>query len=95
MTSRGTILIGLLLCAVLLAATRLAPAPGDGGECKAIAIETNEAGYKSGYHVFAERDVVYTWFAGEAGLVVEGDSGTRTEFDPHSIDSFQCILEAP
>lgn len=95
MTSRGIILIGLLLCTVLLAATRLAPAPGNGGECKAIEIETNETGYKSGYHLFAERDVVYTWFTGEGGLVVESDSGKRTEFAPRSIDSFKCILEAP
>jgi oxalate decarboxylase/phosphoglucose isomerase-like protein (cupin superfamily) len=95
MTSRGSILIGLLLCTALLAVTRLAPAPGDGGECEAIEIETNETGYQSGYHVFAERDVIYTWFAGEAGLVVESDSGQRAEFAPHSVDTFKCILEAP
>ena len=95
MTSRGTILIGLLLCTALLAGTRLAPEPGNGGECEAIEIETNETGYKSGYHVFAERDVLYTWFAGEAGLVVESDSGKRVEFAQHSIDSFKCILQAP
>jgi hypothetical protein len=88
-------LIGLFLCAALLAVTRLAPPPGDGGECKAIAIETNEAGYKSGHHMFAERGVIYTWFSDESGLVVESDSGKRTEFAPHSIDSFQCILQAP
>ncbi len=95
MTSRGTIFIGLLLCTALLAVTRLAPAQGDRGECKAIEIETNETGYKSGYHLFAERDVIYTWFTGEAGLVVESDSGKRTEFAPDSIDSFKCILQAP
>ena len=95
MTSRGTIFIGLLLCTAVLAVTRLAPAQGDGGECKAIEIETNETGHKSGYHLFAERDVLYTWFTGEAGLVVESDSGKRTEFAPDSIDSFTCILRAP
>lgn len=95
MTSRGTILIGLLLCVALLAGTRLAPEPGDHGECKSIEIETNETGYKSRYHLFSERDVLYTWFDGDAGLVVESDRGTRVEFAPHSIDSFKCILEAP
>lgn len=95
MTIRGTILIGLLLCTVLLAGTHLAPAPGSRGECEAIEVETNETGYKSGYHVFPARDEVYTWSEGEGGLLVEDGRGNRVEFAQHSIDGFKCILPMP
>jgi oxalate decarboxylase/phosphoglucose isomerase-like protein (cupin superfamily) len=95
MTVRGTILIGLFLCAALLAGTRLVPESASSGECEAIEIETNETGYKSGFHVFPARDEMYTWSAGDAGLMVDDGSGKRVQFDPHTIDGFKCILPAP
>ena len=96
MTARGTILIGLLLCAALLAGTHVAPAtPSNGGACKAIEIQTNEAEYKSGYHVFGARDELYMWFVRDGELVVESGSGTRVEFAQRMIGSFKCILPTP
>ncbi len=95
MTARGTILIGLLLSAVLLAGTHLAPAPGSSGECEAIEIQTNEAGYKSGYHLFGARGELYTWFVRDGDLVVESGSGRRVEFAQPMIGSFKCSLPTP
>ncbi|MDH3729034.1 MAG: hypothetical protein OER77_15995 [Myxococcales bacterium] len=95
MTTRGTILIGLLLCAALLAGTHLSPAPSSGGECKAIEIQTNEAEYKSGYHVFGARDELYMWFVRDGELVVESGSGRGVAFAQSMIGSFKCILPTP
>ena len=95
MTARGTILIGLLVCAALLAGTHLAPAPSTGGECEAIEIQTNETGYKSGYHVFEARGELYTWCVRDGKLVVESGSDTRVEFAQRMIGSFNCILPTP
>ena len=95
MTARGTILIGLLVCAVLLAGTHLAPAPGSGGECEAIGVQTNETGYKSGYHVFEARSELYTWFIVDGELVIESGINRRVAFAQRMIDSFTCILPTP
>ncbi len=96
MTARGTILIGLLLCAALLTGTHLAPAaPSSGGACKAIEIQTNETGHKSRHHVFEVRGELYTWCVRDGKLVVEGGSDTRIEFAQRMIGSFKCILPTP
>ncbi len=96
MTARGTILIGLLLCAALLAGTHVAPAtPSNGGACTAIEIQTNEAGYRSGYHVFGAQGELYTWFVRDGDLVVESGSGRRVEFAQPMIGSFKCSLPTP
>ncbi len=96
MTARGTILIGLLLCAALLAGTHLTPAaPSNGGACKAIEIQTNETGYKSGYRVFEPRAELYTWCVRDGKLVIENGSNTRVEFAQRMIGSFKCTLPTP
>ncbi|MDH3199397.1 MAG: hypothetical protein OEM15_00755 [Myxococcales bacterium] len=96
MTARSTILIGLLLCSALLAGTHLTPAaPNNGGECKAVEIQTNEAGHKSGYHLFEARGELYTWFVHDGKLVVESGSDTRVEFAQRMIGSFKCSLPTP
>lgn len=95
MTARGTILIGLLLCTALLAVTHFTTAPASSGECPTIEIETNEAGYKSGYHVFGEDEGPHAWFVHEGELVIENGNGMRVAFSRPMIDSFHCILPPP
>ena len=96
MTSRGTILIGLLLCAALLAGTRLTSAPSASGECAAVELETNENGYKSGFQVFrGSENRPLTWHARDGELVIGDGRGKSMVFPTMMIGNFKCILPAP
>ncbi|KPK16490.1 MAG: hypothetical protein AMJ62_05285 [Myxococcales bacterium SG8_38] len=95
MTIRGTILVGLLLCAALLAGIRLTPSPSRSGTCRVIEIVTGGAGFKSGYHVFPSQAVCYEWSIIGDTIVIESGAGTRAELVKSTIDAFNCALPTP
>ena len=95
MTARGIILLGLLLCTALLAASRLAPMPSHGGLCEAIEIVTQGAGCMPGYHVFGPVAEPYTWSFVGGRLIVESAAGTRTELAKSTLEIFNCTLPQP
>jgi hypothetical protein len=95
MTIRGTILVGLLLCAALLAGTRLTPSASRSGTCEAIEIVTGGAGFQPGYLVFRSRADSYEWSIIGDTLVIESGAGTRTELAKSTIEIFNCALPAP
>jgi hypothetical protein len=95
MTARGTILVGLLLCAALLAGTRLAPAPTQSGLCETIEIVTSGAGYKPGYHVFRKLAEPYAWSLIRGMLIIESVAGRRTELAQSTVEIFNCKLPQP
>ena len=88
-------MLGLLLCTALLAVSRLAPTPSDGGLCEAIEIVTEGAGCMSGYHVFGPLAEPYTWSVVGGRLIVESVAGTRTELAKSTIEIFHCTLPHP
>jgi len=95
MTARSTILIGLLLCAVLLAGTQLTPAPIRGGVCEEIEAITSGVGYRPNHRVFAKRDELYKWSVVNERLVIEHGDGRREEFLQSTIESFTCAVPQP
>lgn len=94
-SARGTILIGLLLCTVLLAGTRLVAARKISGECEAIELVTNGNGSKPGFHAFRKSDEVHAWSVVDHTLVIESASGRRVEFAQAAVEIFNCTLPRP
>jgi len=94
MTIRGTILIGLLLCAGLLAGTRLAPAPSNAGTCVAIEVGTNEIGDMRARRVFEKRGGPYAWSVVEGILMIQSSDRT-VELLLDTVGIFNCQLPMP
>ena len=94
MTIRGTILIGLLLCAALLAGTRLAPAPSNAGTCEAIEVGTNAIGDMSRRRIFEKRGGPYSWSVVEGILVIRSSDGS-VELLLDTVGIFDCQLPMP
>ena len=95
MAARSTILIGLLLCAVVLAGTQLTPAPIRGGVCEEIEAITSGVGYRPNHRVFEKRDELYEWFVIDGRLVIDHGNGRREEWLQSAVESFTCALPQP
>ncbi len=92
MTIRGTILIGLLLCAGLLAGTRLAPS--NAGTCVAIQVGTNGIGDMYARRIFEKGGGPYAWSVVEGTLAIQSSDRT-VELLLDTVGIFDCQLPMP
>lgn len=95
MNSRSSILVGLLFCVALLAATELGPASRRGGTCDEIETTSSGVGYRSSDRVFEKRDEMYQWFVADGHLVIDDGDGRREELLHSALESFVCVLPPP
>lgn len=85
-------MIGLLLCAGLLAGTRLTPS--DAGTCEAIQVGTNEIGDMHARRIFDKRGGPYAWSVFEGTLMIQSSDRT-VELLLDTIGIFDCQLPMP